>query len=88
MRCIDTINVKLALLRALGVIYLKNLISKFRKEHGYTQKDLADLLCVSRQTIISLERGRYNPSILLAYRIAKIFGRSIEDVFLFEEETL
>lgn len=88
MRCIDTINVKLALLRALGVIYLKNLISKLRKEHGYTQKDLADLLCVSRQTIISLERGRYNPSILLAYRIAKIFGRSIEDVFLFEEETL
>lgn len=51
-----------------------------------TQKDLADMLNVSRQTIISLEKGKYNPSINLAYRIAKVFGKTIEDVFVFEED--
>lgn len=52
-----------------------------------TQKELADLLKVSRQTIISLERGKYNPSILLAYQISKLFNKTIEEVFVFEEES-
>ena len=51
-----------------------------------TQQQLAAALGVSRQTIISLEGGRYNPSILLAHAIAKLFGTRIEDIFLFEEE--
>ncbi len=51
-----------------------------------TQQDLAERTWVSRQTIISLEQGRYNPTALLAYRIAKVFGRCIEDVFDFSEE--
>lgn len=53
---------------------------------GMTQQQLADQTEVSRQTIVSLESGKYNPSILLAYKIAKIFGLSIEEVFIFEEE--
>ena len=65
---------------------LKNHISELRKQHGFTQEMLANQLEVSRQTIISLEKGRYNPSIGLAYRIAKIFEQHIEDVFIFEEE--
>lgn len=51
-----------------------------------TQIELAKKLNVSRQTIISLENGKYNPSIMLAYKIAKVFDLSIEDVFIFEEE--
>ena len=50
-----------------------------------TQQDLANLLGVTRQTIISLENGRYNPSITLAFKIARAFERSIEEVFIFEE---
>lgn len=56
--------------------------------HGITQKGLADKLSVSRQTIISLENGRYNPSIALAHKVAVMFGKTIEEVFLFEEEQL
>jgi putative transcriptional regulator len=51
-----------------------------------TQEDLADKVDVSRQTIISIESGRYNPSITLAYKIARVFGQSIEEVFLRETE--
>lgn len=65
---------------------MKNKIAAFRKERGFTQQALAEKLSVSRQTVISLENGRYNPSIRLAYDIAKLFGCLIEDVFLFEEE--
>lgn len=65
---------------------MKNKIEQERKARGLTQKALGDLLGVSRQTIISLENGRYNPSLLLAYQIAKLFGCTIEDIFLFEEE--
>ncbi|HEY3315333.1 MAG TPA: helix-turn-helix transcriptional regulator [Bacillota bacterium] len=54
--------------------------------HGLTQEDLADKVDVSRQTIISIESGRYNPSITLAYKIARVFGQSIEEVFLRETE--
>ncbi|PKR86136.1 transcriptional regulator [Heyndrickxia camelliae] len=56
-----------------------------RAEHKMTQKDLADKVGVSRQTIISIEKGNYTPSLLLAYRIAKTFGKTIEEVFIFED---
>lgn len=65
---------------------MKNLVEQKRKEMGYTQQQLATALGVSRQTIISLENGKYNPSILLAHSIAKLFGSSIEDIFIFEED--
>ncbi|RKL61315.1 transcriptional regulator [Thermoanaerobacteraceae bacterium SP2] len=65
---------------------MKNRIQKLRREKHMTQEELASLCKVTRQTIISLENGRYNPSILLAHKIAKIFGLSIEQVFIFEEE--
>ena len=64
---------------------MRNIIADLRKKNGYTQQALADSLGVSRQTIISLENGRYNPSIMLAYRLAKLFGKSIEEVFVFED---
>lgn len=65
---------------------MKNRIEELRKLRGMTQQDLAKALNVSRQSVISLEKGKYNPSILLAYAIAKVFGTTIEEVFLFEEE--
>ena len=64
---------------------MKNRIEKIRKEKGIRQEDFAKAMGVSRQTISSLENGRYNPSILLAYKIAKYFEMTIEDVFLFED---
>ena len=65
---------------------MKNRIEELRNEKGIRQEELAKQLGVSRQTISSLENGRYNPSILLAYKVAVIFGLTIEDVFIFEEE--
>ena len=65
---------------------MKNRIEEKRKAQGLTQQQLAVLLGVSRQTIISLESGKYNPSILLAHRIAQTFGVRIEDIFLFKED--
>ena len=65
---------------------MKNRIEQLRKEQGMTQQQLASALGVSRQTIISLENGKYNPSILLAYNIAYMFGLHIEDIFVFEED--
>ncbi|RMD02374.1 transcriptional regulator [Clostridium autoethanogenum] len=65
---------------------MKNKIRELRKEKKITQEELADLCNVTRQTIISLENGKYNPSIFLAYKIAKIFNMTIEQVFIFEEE--
>ena len=56
------------------------------KQQGLTQQQLAGLLGVTRQTIISLENDKYNPSILLAHKIAQIFDVRIEDIFIFEEE--
>lgn len=64
---------------------MKNKIAELRRTSGLTQQDMADRLSVSRQTVISLENGRYNPSIMLAFRISKLFKRPIEEVFLFEE---
>ena len=65
---------------------MKNLIEQKRKERGMTQQQLAAAVGVSRQTIISLESGKYNPSILLAHSIARLFEARIEDIFIFEEE--
>ena len=65
---------------------MKNKIEAIRTERGIRQDELAKALGVSRQTISSLENGRYNPSIMLAYKIAKLFGMTIEEVFCFEEE--
>lgn len=65
---------------------MNNLIVQIRQERGIRQEELAKALGVSRQTISSLENGRYDPSILLAHKIAKLFGMSIEEVFIFEEE--
>ena len=67
---------------------MKNKIEEIRKERGIRQDELAKNMGVSRQTICSLENGRYNPSIILAYKIAKYFDMTIEEVFVFEEEDL
>ena len=63
-----------------------NRITALRKERRISQAELAEAVSVTRQTIISLENGRYNASLLLAHRIAKYFGTAIEDIFLFEED--
>ncbi len=65
---------------------MKNHLRELRKERKITQDELASMLGVTRQTIISIESGRYNASLLLAHRISKTFGVKIEDVFIFEEE--
>ena len=67
---------------------MKNRIEEIRKTRGIRQEEFAKAVGVSRQTISSLETGRYNPSVFLAYKIARFFGMTIEDVFLFEEEVL
>lgn len=64
---------------------MKNRIEEIRKARGIRQEDFAHALGVSRQTISSLETGRYNPSIQLAYKIARHFDLTIEEVFLFED---
>ena len=65
---------------------MDNKIRELRENRGLTQQMLGDSLGVSRQTIISLENGKYNPSIKLAHDIAKFFSMKIEDVFIFEED--
>ena len=65
---------------------MKNRLEELRKARGIKQEELAQILEVSRQTIGSLENGRYNPSILLAFKIARFFGLSIEEIFLYEED--
>ena len=67
---------------------MKNRIESIRRERGILQEEFARSMGVSRQTISSLENGRYNPSILLAYKIARYFGMTIEEVFVFEDEDL
>ena len=66
---------------------MRNHIAELRKANRITQEELADAVGVTRQTIISLENGRYNASLLLAHKLAVYFGRPIESIFLFEEET-
>lgn len=65
---------------------MKNRLEEIRKERGIKQEELAAALEVSRQTIGSLENGRYNPSITLAFKLARDFDMSIEDIFIYEEE--
>lgn len=65
---------------------MKNRIEEIRTARGIRQEEFAKLMGVSRQTISSLENGRYNPSIMLAHKIAVFFGMSIEEVFIFDEE--
>ena len=64
---------------------MKNRLEEIRKSNGITQEELASILEVSRQTIGSLENGRYNPSIILAFKISKYFRVSIEDIFIYKE---
>ncbi len=66
---------------------MKNKLEELRKARGINQEELADAMQVSRQTIGSLENGRYNPSILLAFKLAKYFEMTIEDIFIYEEES-
>lgn len=65
---------------------MKNRLEELRIERGLKQDELAALMKVSRQTISSLENGRYNPSILLAMKLARYFGVSVEEMFIYEEE--
>ena len=67
---------------------MKNRLEELRKQRGLKQEDLALILEVSRQTIGSLENGRYNPSIQLAFKNARYFEMSIEEIFIFEEDSL
>ena len=67
---------------------MKNKIEEIRKQNGITQEDFAKTLGVSRQTISSLETGRYNPSIFLAFKIANYFRMTIEEIFVFDEEDM
>ena len=66
---------------------MENRIAELRKARRISQAELAEAVAVTRQTIISLESGRYNASLLLAHKIAKDFETTIEDIFLFEEES-
>jgi putative transcriptional regulator len=66
---------------------VKTRIKELRDKHGLTQEALADKVNVTRQTILFLEKGKYNPSLRLAYKIARVFNVTIEDIFSFEDET-
>ena len=76
----------LSILQMRGDKPVKNRLEELRHGRGMTQEELAEALEVSRQTVCSLEKGRYNPSILLAFKIARLFQTTIEEVFLYEEE--
>lgn len=67
---------------------MKNKLEELRKQRGVKQEELAAALEVSRQTIGSLENGRYNPSILLAFKISRYFALPIEEIFIYEEEAI
>ena len=64
---------------------MKNRVEEFRKQNNENQEDLANIVGVSRQTIISIEKGKYNPSILLAFKIANHYQKAIEEIFIYEE---
>ncbi len=69
------------------VVITENRVEQLRKARGIRQEELAKAMDVSRQTIGSIENGRYNPSIILAFKLAAFFGLSIEDIFIYNEET-
>ena len=66
---------------------MKNRVQELRKQRRLSQSELADAVEVTRQTIISLENGKYNASLMLAHKIARYFDTTIEEIFLYEEET-
>ncbi len=65
---------------------MKNRLKVYRVMHGLTQEELARALGVTRQTIIAIEKGKYDPSLKLAFKIAKFFGVKIEDIFIYEDK--
>ncbi len=65
---------------------MKNKLEELRKERGIKQEELAKILGVSRQTVISIEKGKYNPSINLAFKISRLFSKTIEEIFIYEED--
>ena len=67
---------------------MKNLVEQLRKEKGLTQEDFAKAIRVSRQTVSSIENGKYNPSLDLAYIIADFFEKRIEDIFIYERSSI
>lgn len=75
-----------SLLSIKGDPSLENKLEILRKQKGIKQEELAEALEVSRQTIGSLENGRYNPSIILAFKLARYFNTTIEEIFIYEEE--
>jgi len=74
-----------SMLSVEGRSHVLNRLEEIRKQRSITQEELAGALEVSRQTIGSLENGRYNPSIILAIKIARYFGLTVEDIFIYEE---
>lgn len=64
---------------------MKNRLEEIRKQRGIRQEELAEAMGVSRQTISSLENGRYNPSVILAIKLARYFETNVEDIFIYEE---
>lgn len=66
---------------------MKNIVEQLRKERGLNQEEFAKMLCVSRQTISSIETGKYNPSLELAFAISDFFGMRIEEIFIYEGGT-
>ena len=66
-------------------VILKNRLEEIRKQREIKQEELAEAMGVSRQTISSLENGRYNPSVILAIKLARYFGKHVEDIFIYEE---
>lgn len=71
--------------RGMGPTSMRTRIKEFRARYDLTQEDLAKKVGVRRETILFLEKGKYNPSLMLAHRIAKLFMVTIDDLFIFEE---
>lgn len=67
-------------------MWINNTIKENRKKNGLTQQDLAEKVDVRRETIVFLEQNKYNPSLELAYKISKVFGKNIEEIFIFDDE--
>jgi len=65
---------------------MRNYLREFREERGLTQEEIAKALGVTRQTIIAIEKGKYDPSLKLAFKIARFFGVKIEDIFVYDEK--
>ncbi len=65
---------------------MENLLAKLRKEHGLTQQELADILKVSRQSIIAIENGKFNPSVILAIKVSRLFKMPVDEIFIYKED--